>query len=371
MLQFLGKTSNIQGADMLKIRHQARRSAGYELKDMKNEADINAPESLKKGSDEQLARLIGDEHQDNSSLVLSLIEGVEPTSRSLGILLGLAVFHKNRQTAARATRIIRQQEGEDMAQLAQRFRESASYYYNEAAFFEKYHQEDFDLFDFILTAKMCLWHQGGGGQSAYFVQGHQTLDLTHFAGEVLPPSVSGLHFIKYLSLPASKSFQLEASFPYLQALPIEAVYIENTRLLEFPVVLFQFPKLKTLQIKRGTQRPREPMLVPEQGPFGSDSLEVFQIDGYPIEGENRLGPFPQLRDGKFVKCRMHSLDFLKESRELNLLHASNNEFKSTPAFLSSFSQLEEVDLRENPFEQIELQLSDLPLLKKFDLSIRR
>ena len=320
---------------------------------------------------EQLARLMGDEHTDNSELVLSLAESTDNSPRLLGLLLGIAVFHKQRKTSTRALTLVRQKAGEEEHQLAVRLRESASYYYNEAAIFEKYQEEDFDLFDFILAAKMCMWHQPGMNQGGYFIQGHQTLDLTHFSGDVLPASVSSLHFIRYLSFPASKTFDLEASFEHLKGLPIESVFIENTRLQEFPHLLFQLPKLRSLQIKRGTQRPRQPMQVTAEADNHSDTVEIIQVDGYPISGEENLGPFPNLQEACFSRCKIQTLDFLKNSGKLVVLEAPGNELHIAPAFFAGFSHLQEVDLKDNPFTDIQLNLAEMPLLKKLELTIRR
>ena len=320
---------------------------------------------------ERISRLLRDEHTDNSALALELIDGGGSNARILGYLFGLAAFHHRRPVANRASGLLRHNGGDALALQAQKLREGAMYHYNEADFFNKYADAGFDLFDFILAAKMCNWHRSPSGRGAYFTLSHQTLNLTHFPGVTLPPSVASLDFIRYLFLPAGKDFDLAAAFPRIAGMPLECVYMENTRLDAFPVLLFQLPGLKTLQIRRGAMRPRQPMRVPEGGPYGSASLEKLTVDAYPVEGEERLGPFPALHEVLTHKCGLHSLGFLAQSPLLEVLEAPANDLEYIPEFLGAASQLRSLDLAQNPFREIRLDLTKLLFLEKYSLSFQR
>jgi hypothetical protein len=339
---------------------------------MENTGEGNYLQSEESGRyTERISRLLRDEHTDNSALALELISGGGSNPRVLGYLFGLAVFHYRRPVADRALALLRREGGDALTLQAQKLREGAAYHYNEADFFSKYADAGFDLFDFILAAKMCNWHRSPAGRGAYFTLSHQTLNLTHYPDAVLPPSVAALDFVQYLTLPAGKNFDLDASFPYLAELPLESVFMENTRLETFPVLLFQLPRLKTLQIKRGTQRPRQPMHVPENGTYSSSSLEKLTIDSYPVEGEERLGPFPVLQEAILHRCGFHRLDFLEHSPLLEVLEAPSNQLEHVPEFLGNALQLRRLDLSQNPFREIHLDVSKLLFLEKYDLSFRR
>ena len=320
---------------------------------------------------ERISRLLRDEHADNSALALELISGGGVNPRVLGYLFGLAAFHHRRPVSDRAMSLLRREGGDALVLQAQKLREGAAYHYNEADFFSKYADTGFDLFDFILATKMCNWHRSPAGRGAYFTLSHQTLNLTHYPEAVLPPSVASLDFIRYLTLPAGKNFDLEASFPYLAELPLESIYFENTRLEKFPVQLLRLPGLKSLQIKRGTMRPRMPMIVPDGSTYGSDSLEKITVDGYPLEGEERLGPFPAVHAVILHRCGLQSLDFLEQSPLLEVLEAPFNQLEHIPAFLGNALQLRSFDLSQNPFRDIQLDVSKLLFLEKYDLSFNR
>lgn len=316
----------------------------------------------------QMTRLLRDESADNASLLLELVEGGGANKRVLGYLFGLAVFHYQPETAARALRLLQRHASPETGRQAEKLRSGASYYYNEAEYLGKLHQAEFDLFDFLLAYKMCNWHRVGQGRNAYFVVSHQTLNLSHFPGKVLTPALETLDFIRYLALPAHKDFDLEASFSHLAPLPLESVFIENMKLLEFPVVLLKHPRLRTLSIKRGAHRPRQPMQVPDGGPYGSEVLEKLIVDGYPIVGENRLGPFPKLREAVLPRCSLRHLDGLSASLRLEHLNARFNQLETLPDFLSDCTELRTLDFSGNPLRQIQLDLTKLTKLE--DLEIR-
>lgn len=307
----------------------------------------------------QITNLLCDESSDNAPLVLELIRGGGVNRRLLGYLFGLSVFHAKKETAGLAMSLLQQHAGAETLRQAQKLRESVNYYYNESEYFSKFDNPEFDLFDFILAYKMCAWHRSSGALSGYNLISHQTLNLSQYPFATLSPGISTLHFIRYIALPAHRLFDFEASIPYLSALPLESVFIENTRLEHFPVSLLRLPTLRTLSIRRGTHRPKQAMQVPENGIFGSESLEKLLIDAYPVEGEARLGPFPALRECVMNRCALTSLDFLKASSGLLVLGARFNRLESLPAFLSELSLLERLELGGNPFKEIQLDLSKL------------
>jgi hypothetical protein len=315
----------------------------------------------------RLTRLLRDEHHDNSALVLELITGGGSNRRVLGYLFGLSVFHADKAVSRKALDLLRKHSDDNTVQQALRLREGAAYYYNEADFFEKYAGASFDLFDFVLAAKMCHWHRNSSGHSQYFILSHQTLNLTHFNGTVLPPSVANLDFIRYLTLPSGRDFDLEASFPHLAELPLENVYMENRRLDQFPTVLFRLPCLRTLSIKRGTHRPRQPMEVPEGGPWGCATLEKLIVDSFPLTGEARLGPFPALLEATLPKCALGSLDFLEHSPALEVLDVRQNYLEEIPAFLGGCTALRTLQLSDNPLRKIHLDLERLTVLESLEI----
>jgi hypothetical protein len=319
----------------------------------------------------QVTRLLRDEETDNAALILGLIEGGGVNRRLLGYLFGLAVFHPDAEQAARALRLLRGSAGADTVKQAEKLRSGASYYYNEAEYLGRYENPEFDLFDFLLAYKMCHWHRAEGGRSHYFLISHQTLNLSHYPYPRLTPALETLDFIRYLALPAHKEFDLKASFPHLLQLPLETVFMENTRLAEFPVVLLQLPRLRTLSIKRGSYRPRHPMPVPEGGPYGNATLEKLVVESYPVSGEARLGDFPSLREASLVRCGLTTLDFLRGSTRLERLQVKHNFLESLPAFLANFTQLRILDLSFNPFRRIDLDLSRLEHLEELDIKVQK
>jgi hypothetical protein len=320
---------------------------------------------------QQVTRLLRDHATDNCPLLLQLIEGGGANRRLVGYLFGIAVFHASRDTGDHAMRLLRRHASSDTVRQAEKLKESIPYHYNESEYLGRYRNPEFDLFDFVLANKMCLWHRAGGGGSSYFVIAHQTLNLTHYAEPTLTPGFETLDFIRFLTLPAQKGFDLEASMPALLALPLENIHMENMRLERFPVWLLDLPQLRTLTIRRSTYRPRHPMQVPDEGRYGSPTLEKLVIEGYPISGESQLGPFPRLTELSMVRCGLESADFLAESRFLAHLHLRGNHLRSLPKFLGDLVQLRVLDLSQNPLQTIELDLTNLPLLEELDLRISR
>ena len=224
-----------------------------------------------------------------------------------------------------------------------------------------------DLFDFLLAAKMCHWHRADGARSSYFVATHQSLNLTHYTPPVLSPAIQTMDFIRFIILPANKHFDLEASFPFLSPLPIESILIENVRLDAFPVIVFQLRQLKFLTIRRGSSRPKHPMLVPEGGPYGSDSLEKLCVENYPLAGENRLGGFPRLRELVMTRCALTNITFLEQSDALEHLNVGHNHLDVIPAFISGFSALRSMDWSGNPLSRLHFSREKIPHLGELEL----
>ncbi len=318
----------------------------------------------------QITRLLRDESTDNTALVLSLLEGGGLNRRLLGYAFGLAVFHPAKALAARAARLVEKHTNPDTLRQMQKLKESVPYYYNEAEYLGKYSNPAFDLFDFLLAYKMCNWHRTESNRSYNFLQSHHRLDLTYYPDPVLTPAVATLDFVRHLSLPANKLFNLEASFPYLAELPLEMVLMENMRLETFPVCLLTLPKLRTLSIKRGTSRPKHPMVVPEGGPYGSASLEKLIVESLPLSGAERLGAFPSLREASLVRCALDTLVFLEKSAKLERLTARYNHLESLPPFLGDLTELRSLDLSGNPFRHIDLNLEKLTKLEELELKLQ-
>jgi len=318
----------------------------------------------------QITRLLRDESTDNCPLLLELITGGGVNHRLLGYLFGIACFHHRKEVADRAMNLLSKNAMPATTRQAQKLKESAAYYYNEVEYLGKYSNPDFDLFDFLLAYKMCNWHRVGEARSHYFITAHQTLNLSQYPENQLSPALATLDFVHYLALPAHKGFDLMASLVHLEQLPLESIFIENTRLDEFPVALFQLPQLRILSIKRGSFRPKQPMLVPEGGPFGSPVLEKLIIDGYPLVGEMRLGPFPRLREALFLRCALTNMSFLENAPLIEHIALKNNHLETLPSFLGDCTELRILDLSGNPFRKIELNLERLVRLEELDLKMQ-
>ena len=318
----------------------------------------------------QVTRLLRDESTDNTALILSLLEGGGLNKRLLGYAFGLAVFHPSKPLATRAARLVEKSTSIETLRQMQKLKESVPYYYNEAEYLGKYSNTDFDLFDFLLAYKMCNWHRSEGNHSYNFLQAHHRLDLTFYPENVVTPAIATLDFVRHLSLPANKHFDLEASFPYLAELPLEMVLLENMRLEQFPVCLLTLPKLRTLSIKRGTSRPKNSMLVPEGGPFGSTSLEKILIENMPLSGTERLGFFPNLQEAFLVRCSLDTVNFLEKSTKLERLTLRYNHLETLPAFLGNLTELRSMDFSGNPFRNINLNLENLTKLEELELKLQ-
>lgn len=318
----------------------------------------------------QITRLLRDESTDNIPLLLELIEGGGVNRRIIGYLFGIAVFHPLKPVAARALKLLQKHAGHDTVRQAEKLKEGAAYHYNEAEYLGKYRNPEFDIFDFILANKMCLWHRAGNNRSPFFEISHRTLNLIHYPENIISSAICSLDFIQYITLPGHKQFDLEGTMPYLLELPLETVLVENLKLETFPSPLFALPRLKTLTIRRGTHRPKNPMRVdPEKGPFHSNSLEKLSIDGYSIENEDLLGAFPSLTSIEITRCNLKSFGFLEQSTKLSHLNLRQNLLPELPAFLGKLTQLRWIDLSQNPFKKIELDLSEFFHLEHLEIKL--
>ncbi len=318
----------------------------------------------------QITRLLRDTETDNCPLLLELMEGGGVNRRLLGYLFGMAVFHTNRLVNGRAMALLQRHASEATVLQAIKLRESVAYHYDEAEYFSRYQSAEVDLFDLLLAGKMCLWHRNRPGQGSSAQVAFQTLDLRRLAVDTLSEALATLNFLKFIALPAHKNFDLAAAVPILLELPLEVVIIENVRIEQFPVGLFNLNAMHTLIIRKGNLRPRAPMRVPEGGPYGSPVLEKLILEAYPIEGETRLGPFPKLREATLVRCRIARLDMLERSKQLERLDASHNQIEILPQFLSNCQHLRTIKLSDNPFRQINLNLENLLQLEELELKIQ-
>lgn len=318
---------------------------------------------------QQITRLLRDTETDNCPLLLQLIEGGGTNQRLLGYLFGISVFHSNRETASRAMGLLQRHAAEPTVRQAQKLRESAAYHYDEAEYFSRYQSAEVDLFDLLLASKMCLWHRNRPGAGSNAQVAFHSLDIRRLDVAELSPALVTLDFLKFIALPANKNFDLAAALPILLQLPLETVIIENIRVETFPVELFALPKLLTLIIRKGNLRPRNPMQVPDDGPWGSTTLEKLILEGYPMTGEEQLGPFPALREAVVLRCNAACLQFLAGASHLEHLNARYNRLTAVPDFLSQCTQLRSLELSNNPFRKIELNLENLTKLETLELNV--
>ncbi len=266
--------------------------------------------------------------------------------------------------------LLQQYAAEETLTKAQRLKSALPYYYNESEYLGKYRNPEFDLFDFLLAYKMCNWHGMGASRSERYRISHQTLNLSSYPEDRLSEAITTLDFVRHLVLPAHKDFDLVSAYPYLLQLPIESIFIENVKLVHFPGKLFELPNLKSLSIKRGTYRPRTPMLVETDASGGSASLEKLFIDGYAMEQVEQLGDFPKLREATLVRCGLNNIHFLKNSKNLEVLNIKFNLLGTLPAFLGTCTLLRTLELGGNPFQKIELDLSNMSRLEELDLRLK-
>jgi len=319
---------------------------------------------------EQIGRLLSDQTTNNLALVLELSASLGVgAAAARGYVFGIAVFGADRQLRTRAQTVLGIISTEQTVQEARRLQESAQYHFDDAAFFSRWRNPDIDPFDVLLAYKMCIWHRGVRPDAAFATIAHQSLNLSAYELPALSPGISAFHFLRYVWLPAHTGFDLEGSLRYLLKLPLESVYLENNKLPQFPVELLALPQLQTLSIRRGKHRPRQPMQTPEGGPWGSNRLENLIIEGYAMAEDIQLGPFPNLREVDIQRCRLHSMAFLSQSPLLERLRLRGNQLHTLPPFLSHLTHLREVDLTENPWQALHLDLTGLNALQKFHLSI--
>ncbi len=321
---------------------------------------------------QQITRLLCDRETDNCPLILDLLGGMGVDTQLLGYVFGIAVFHPDRHISGRAMALLERYASEQTQQKARRLRETSAYYYEEAEFLSRHKSDEADLFHILLASKMCLWHRyrpeaGSNAEVAF-----RTLDLRRLPCERLSPAIMELNFLTFIALPAHKDFDLPAALPLLTQMPLlETVILENIRIEQFPVALFALPRLTALILRKGTMRPRVPARVPEGGPYGSASLERLICEGYPIVGAERLGPFPNLREATLPRCGLTTLDFLAQSLRIEHLNARYNQLEHLPAFLADLTVLRTLDVSQNPFRTIALDLSRLEQLETLDLNLRR
>lgn len=318
----------------------------------------------------QITRLLRDTSTDNCPLLLELIDGGGANRRLMGYLFGISVFHATREISGRAMGLLQRFASTESVKQAQKLRESAAYHYDEAEYFSRYQSAEIDLFDLLLASKMCLWHRHRPGPGSNAMVAHQTLDLRRLTVNQLSPALTTLDFLRFVALPAHKDFDLPHAVPLLLQLPLEILIVENIKVETLPVALFALPGLTTFIVRKGTYRPKYPMQVPDGGPYGSPSLEKLIIEGYPIEGETHLGPFPNLREATLVRCSLTHLDFLQQSPKLERLNVRFNQLEYLPAFLSGFTELRSLELSNNPFRTIELNLEPLRNLEELDLKMQ-
>jgi hypothetical protein len=320
----------------------------------------------------QITRLLADRSMDNCPLILDLISGIGVSKPLLSYVFGIAVFHPDRHISARAFALLDRYASEQTAQKARRVRQSAAYFYEEAEFIGRYKGDEVDLFHLLLAEKMCLWHRYRPEPSSNAEMAFQTLDLRRLPHKQLSAAIVDMDFLTFLALPAHRDFDVAHALPFLVQMPrLETIILENVCLDRFPVELFALPRLKTLVLRKGKLRPRAPVQVPEGGSHGSASLERLVCEGYPIVGEDDLGPFPQLREAILPRCGLSTLDFLAQSSRLEQLDASNNRLQHLPAFLARFVHLRTLNLSQNPFRSLTLDLGELTQLEHLEVSLRR
>jgi Leucine-rich repeat (LRR) protein len=320
-------------------------------------------------TDKQISRLLADQSSNNLALVLELILGISaPTTALRSYVFGIAVFSSEPVLRSRASKILASIASDKTNAEAVRVRETIQYHFDESAFFSRMDNLELGVFDVLLAYKMCLWHRAPHRDSGFATIAHQSLNLSGFEVPKLDRGIAAFHWVRHIWLPAHVGFDVEGSTDLLKHLPLEGVYLESNRMDHFPVTLLSMPRLRILSIRRGRHRPRQTLRVPDGGVWGSPVLEHLVVEGYPIEGEDRLGPFPCLREVDIHRCKLRGIPFLSQSGVLERLSLRNNSLTALPDFIGTLSCLREVDMTENPWETIALDLSGLKELKKIAIS---
>lgn len=317
----------------------------------------------------QVARLLTDTAANNQALVLELVSGQgAPAPEMRGYVFGIAVFTHDRAIRLRALDVLGRMASEQTVQDARRLYESVHYHFDDAAFFSRWRNPELDPLDVLLAYKMCNWHRRTRPDTTFAAIAHQSLNLSAYELPALTPAIEAFHFVRYIWLPAHTGFDLNGALPHLQQMHLESIYLENNKIPRFPVELFSLPHLKTLSIRKGKHRPRNPTRVPDGGLWGSASLENLILEGYPLAGEEHMGPFPALREADVQRCGLHNMQFLHRSPLLERIRLRGNQLRELPPFLGELTHLRELDLTENPWQVLNLNLTGLGALEKFHLS---
>jgi hypothetical protein len=322
----------------------------------------------------KITRLLCDHDNDNFALILELIASSSVNARILGYLMGISAFHTDDLIGKRAFSILEKNTGKNFSQKVRHIKESFKYHLNEAEVLFANPNLGVDVFDVILAYKMTLWHQNNEKFSDFKNVVHETLNLSNYMGNQLPESLLDFDFIKYIALPTHKNFDLVASIPMIKNMPLLTLQVEGSKMEHLPVEIFRFANLKALYLKKGQSRQRIAMKInPEDGIFASESLEILQIEAYPMLGVEFLGDFPNLKKVSIINCQLQSVDFLKNSKKLENLSLNFNQLSKFPSFLSELTELRTLFLNHNPLMPTSMDFSQLKKLEEleFNFSIHK
>ena len=95
----------------------------------------------------------------------------------------------------------------------------------------------------------------------------------------------------------------------------------------------------------------------------------MEIEGYPTVSLHYLGAFPALLEVDLTRCGLEDIAFLQHSNKLTKLNLRGNQLAELPAFIGQLSQLRWLDLSNNPFKVLHIDLSGLYQLEHFEVKL--
>lgn len=282
---------------------------------------------------DQITRLLRNEVEDNTVLVLEIIEGGGANKTLLSYLLVIHLFSQDIEIRKKARGIFKKFASSALLMHVKlKWKDSLrkKAVDDSSIMNGLLNHSEIDLFDAIFAFKMMKFHETKDWSW------HSSLVLREFSKESFSPSIQNLDFVKSIYIYGNKNvvFDFEKSYSFIKDFNLEEFSLTESALESFPPSILKMKSLKSLSFSIWNRTLK--MELPDMSSLSK--LERFSVHGYilkNIQGINTLNP---------------------NLTSLSLNHAGLEVF---PSQLERFHNLSELNLGHNLISKINFDFSKL------------
>ncbi|MDW7693303.1 leucine-rich repeat protein [Flammeovirgaceae bacterium SG7u.111] len=320
----------------------------------------NTPYLMEEGGEElteQITRLMKVQDEDNTALLLELIEGGGANKLLLSYLLAIHLFHNDNDIRRKSRNLFKKYASSEFQSSVKNHWKNSFRDKNIDQFKLVYNHPEVDVCAFILAFKMVRWHQMAQKNINYYR--HNFVRMDGFPKEAYTDSLAEWDFCENLIIELEEPLEEEFLYEKLKNLPLKELTLSYP-MTEYPVRLASMEHLESLTIGKWGQD--EKLSIPETT-LKNPALKRLTFSYSSLINTNALAGYSNVERLYFSNCKLDSLDFLASLKEVSDLNLTACNLTELPAAIQSYSKLEHLRIGDNHIEKLDINFSQFKKLQ--------